>query len=217
MSKVFIIGATGGVGSKLGPMLISAGHQVSALHRNPEQANELTKAGMTPYCGDIMNMRSEDFMNFTLNCDVIVFSAGAAGSGVDRTSAIDGEGVTKAIHAAIKNGISRFYLVSAFMDAGRDLPQNDKFEHYMKIKRQSDNALVATDLKWVILRPGALTNEEGNGRVNANLAIPFGPVSRSNVAAMLTELIQSPEIYREIIELTDGEVNVQDAVKSLRR
>ena len=217
MSKVFIIGATGGVGSKLGPMLISAGHQVSALHRNPEQANELTKAGMTPYCGDIMNMSSEDFMNFTQDCDVIVFSAGAAGSGVERTSAIDGDGVTKSIHAAIKNGIFRFYLVSAFMDAGRDLPQNDKFEHYMNVKRLSDNALVATDLNWVILRPGALTNEEGNGRVNANLAIPFGPVSRSNVAATLTELIQNPKIYREIIELTDGEVTVQDAVKSLRR
>ena len=198
-------------------MLINAGHQVSGLHRNPEQAKDLLKAGVKPFCGDIMDMSSEDFVNLTQNYDVIIFSAGAAGSGLDRTSAIDGEGVTKAIHAAIKNGISRFYLVSAFMDAGRDLPQKDKFEHYMSVKRQSDNALVATGLKWVILRPGALTNEEGNGRVNANLAIPFGPVSRSNVAAMLTELVQSPDIYREIIELTDGEIAVQDAIKSLRR
>jgi len=217
MSKIFIIGATGGVGSKLGPMLINAGHQVSGLHRKPEQAKDLIKAGIKPYCGDIMDMSSEDFVTFTQNCDVIVFSAGAAGSGVDRTSAIDGDGVTKTITAALKNGISRFYLVSAFMDAGRVLPKNEKFEHYMNVKRQSDNALVATDLKWVILRPGGLTNKEGNGQVQANLAISFGSVSRSNVAAMLTELIQSPEIYREIIELTDGNISVKDAVTSLRR
>ena len=28
MSKIFIIGATGGVGSRLGPMLVDAGHDV---------------------------------------------------------------------------------------------------------------------------------------------------------------------------------------------
>ena len=37
MSKIFIIGATGGVGSRLGPMLVRAGHTVTALHRNREQ------------------------------------------------------------------------------------------------------------------------------------------------------------------------------------
>ena len=35
MSKVFIIGATGGVGSRLGPMLVEAGHDVTGLHRQP--------------------------------------------------------------------------------------------------------------------------------------------------------------------------------------
>lgn len=217
MSKIFIIGATGGVGSKLGPMLVNAGHEVTALHRKPDQAHDLIQAGMIPCLGDLMEMTSEDVVNFTNNSDVIVFSAGAAGSGLERTSAIDGDGVIKSIQAAKVNGISRFYLVSAFMDAGRDLAKNEKFEHYMRVKRHADNALAASDLDWVILRPGALTHRDGDGLVNANLAVPSGPVSRSNVAAMLAALIESPDIFREIIEITDGDISVQSAVNSFRR
>ena len=36
MSKIFIIGATGGVGSRLGPLLVEAGHDVTGLvHAGP--------------------------------------------------------------------------------------------------------------------------------------------------------------------------------------
>lgn len=217
MSNIFIIGATGGVGSRLGPMLVKVGHKVTALHRKPEQAGHLTDAGMTPCLGDMMNMTADDLTNFTKSSDVIVFSAGAAGSGSERTSAIDGEGVIKTIHAAKANGISRVYLVSVFMDAIRDQPKKEGFEHYMKVKRKADNAMVASGLEWVILRPGTLTNEDGDGLVNANLAIPYGSVARGNVAAMLAVLIETPAIRREIIELTDGDVSVKDAVMSLQR
>jgi len=65
MSNIFIVGATGGVGSRLGPMLVKAGHKVTALHRKPEQASHLTDAGMTPCLGDIMKMTADDFTNFT--------------------------------------------------------------------------------------------------------------------------------------------------------
>ena len=88
MSNIFLIGATGGVGSKLGPMLVDAGHKVIALHRNPQQTHNIAAQGMTPCLGDLMNMGEEDFVAATKNSDVIVFSAGAAGSGLERTSAI---------------------------------------------------------------------------------------------------------------------------------
>lgn len=217
MSNIFIIGATGGVGSRLSSMLIAAGHKVTGLHRKPEQANRLREAGIQPCYGDIVEMTSDDLTNASQGHDVIVFSAGAAGSGLDRTSAIDGQGPIKAIEAAKANGISRLYLVSVFMDALRDQPRKEGFEHYMKTKRQADNALAVSGLEWVILRPGTLVSEDGNGLVNANRAIPYGKVARGNVAAMLAALIDTPEIHREIIELTDGNTPVRDAVISLVR
>ena len=217
MSKIFIIGAAGGVGSRLGPMLVAAGHDVSGLHRKPDQADKLLSAGITPWLGDIMFMSVEDLAAATRDCDVVVFSAGAAGSGPERTTAIAGEGVIKTDHAARANGIARVYLVSAFMDAGRAQPRKTGFEHYMKMKRQADNALAASELDWVILRPGTLVSEDGNGRVNAGLAITYGSVARGNVARMLAALIDTPAIRREIIEITDGDIPVLDAVLLLQR
>jgi len=198
-------------------MLVDAGHDVTGLHRKPEQADWLENAGITPRLGDIMTMAAEDLAELTRDCDVVVFSAGAAGSGLERTTAIDGEGVIKTIHAARANGIARVYLVSAFMDAGRAQPRKDGFEHYMKVKRQADNALAASELDWVILRPGTLVSEDGNGLVNAGLAIRYGSVARGSVAKMLAALIDTPAIRREIIELTDGDIPVPDAVMLLQR
>lgn len=217
MSNVLIIGATGGVGSRLGPMLVQAGHKVSGIHRKPEQAAGLREHGIKPVLGDLMEMTIDDFSQAAEGHDVIVFSAGAAGSGLDRTSAIDGDGVLKTIEAAKKNSISRVYLVSACPDAGRDIPTSEGFEHYMKVKKQADNALVASGLDWVILRPGELVSEEGNGLVHANWAVPTARVTRGNVAAMLAALIDEPAVRREIIELTDGDTPVSQAVQTLLR
>lgn len=97
MSSIFIVGATGGVGSRLGPMLVGAGHRVTGLHRKPEQAGGLSAVGVKPCLGDIMEMTADDLTRVTKGSDVIVFSAGAAGSGLERTSAVDGEGVVKTI------------------------------------------------------------------------------------------------------------------------
>lgn len=217
MSHVFVIGSTGGVGSRLIPKLIEAGHTVTGLHRKPEQAESLHAMGSQAHLGDIIDMSVEDLAAATKGCDLIVFSAGAAGSGPDRTTAIDGGGVIKMIDAAQANGITRVYLVSAFPDARRDAERKEGFEHYIRTKRMADNALAATDLDWVILRPATLVTEEGSGKVNAGLAIPYGTVARGNVAAFLAELIERPEIRREIIELTDGDVPVNEAVAGLVR
>lgn len=217
MSHVFIIGSTGGVGSRLVPKLVTAGHEVTGLHRKPEQAEQLQAAGAKGVLADIIDMTTEQLAEATKGCDVLVFSAGAAGSGPERTTAIDGGGVIKMMDAAKANGIKRLYVVSAFPDARRDAERKEGFEHYIKTKRMADNALAATDFDWVILRPGTLVTEEGNGQVAAGLALPYGNVARGNVAAVLAELIDTPQIRREIIELTDGDVPVKEAIQKLVR
>lgn len=81
MSNIFIFGATGEVGSRLGPMLVKAGHSVTELHREPEQAEYLENAGMTACLGDIMEMTADDLTYVAKHSDVIVFSAGAGDIG----------------------------------------------------------------------------------------------------------------------------------------
>ncbi|WP_110667903.1 SDR family oxidoreductase [Salinicola halophilus] len=215
--KVLVIGATGGIGSRLLPMLIGNGHEVVGLHRKPGQASAIEQAGGQAVLGDIITMSVDDLAQAASGCDAIVFSAGAAGSGPDRTTAIDGDGPIKAVEAARAAGVSRFYLVSAFPEAGRGGEPKPGFEHYMAEKKRADVAVAASELGWVILRPGKLLDEAGAGRVALGAALPYGSVSRDSVAQVLAALLETPAVTGEILELTDGEVAVDDAVSRLVR
>ncbi|MCZ4297254.1 SDR family oxidoreductase [Henriciella marina] len=217
MADIVIIGATGGVGSRLIPMLVRRGHSVTGLHRKDEQAGDLKDAGATPAKGDLMEMSADDFAAVIKGADAVVFSAGAAGSGAERTSMIDGQGPVKLIEAARATGVKRIYLVSVFPDAGRDRDIGEGFEHYMREKKQADAALTASGLDYVIIRPGTLKDGDGDGHVAAGRALTYGDVARGNVAAFIAELIDTPEIRQDIFELTDGDVPVDVAVSGLRR
>ena len=215
MHHIFLIGATGGVGHRLAPLLVKAGHKVSGLHRKPEQAEELKAQGVIPVQGDLMEMDADAMTEATQGADIVVFSAGAAGSGKERTSEIDGQGPVKLIEAARRNGIQKVYLVSAIPDAGRDQEPNPGFEHYMKVKKQADIALAQSGLDWVILRPGTLQHEDADGQVSLGPVVEYGNVKRGNVARVLAELIETPEISQKILELTDGNTEISAAVAHL--
>lgn len=131
------------------------------------------------------------------------------------TNAVDGEGLKTAVDAALQAGVSRFLLVSAFPEASRGQPVSDTFENYMRVKKMADVALAQSDLDWVILRPGTLRDDPGTGLVRAGLAIPYGDVSRDDVAATLAEIIEHPGVSRVIIELTAGEDPVREAVQKM--
>ncbi len=132
------------------------------------------------------------------------------------TTAIDGQGLVKAVDAAGRAGITRFLLVSVFMDALRDGPRSDGFEHYMAIKRAADVHLAATDLDWLIIRPGTLLDEPGTGLVTAGPAVTYGSISRGDVAAFIAAALFEPGLNRTAIEITCGDRPIRAAVDHLR-
>lgn len=216
MSKVFIIGAAGNVGLRLVKRLVQHGHQPVALHRQAEQGEQLKRLGAIPVSGSLTDIDEGDFAGLMQGCDSVIFTAGAGGKGgEENTNAIDGRGLELAVTAAQRAGISRFLLVSAFPEAGRGRQPSPGFEHYMAVKKQADVYLAASDLDWVILRPGTLMDDAGNGKVSAGLAVPYGNISRDNVAAALVALTEQPQVKRVIIELTDGDTPVDEAIKAL--
>ena len=215
MSHVFLVGATGGVGSRLGPMLVEAGHRVTAFHRKPGQADALTAEGLEPVRGDIIEMTADDFATAMGTADTVVFSAGAAGSGEERATRIDGDGPIKLIEAMGTTGARRLIVVSVFPEAGRTKDLGDGFEHYMREKKRADVAIAASGLDWVILRPGTLTDAEGPGRIALGPVLDYGDVARAHVAATLAALVDRPEIRREVLELTDGDTAITEAVAQM--
>lgn len=216
MSKVFIIGAAGGVGRRLVQQLTQRGHEALAMHRNPEQASELAALGGKPVFGDLLTLDVASLANSMRGSDVVVFSAGAGGKGgMEMTNAIDGHGLELAVAAAKEANLQRFLLVSAFPEAGRGKQMPERFENYMAVKKRADVHLAESGLDWVILRPGTLTDEPGDGKVRLGPAIPYGKVARDNVAEALAELVERPRASRIIIELTDGDSPVAEAIEGL--
>lgn len=216
MTQVFIIGGAGKVARRLSQRLADRGHKPLALHRNPDQASQLSELGATPISGDLTGLTAAELADLMTGSDVVVFSAGAGGKGgAERTNAIDGDGFRTALQAAQLANVPRFLQVSAFPEAGRGGEANPQFENYMRVKKATDVELAASDRDWVILRPGTLTDKPGTGKVRAGAAIPYGDVSRDNVATVLAEIIATPAITRRVIEVTDGDTPAPQAISAL--
>lgn len=216
MTQVFIVGGAGNVGRRLAQQLSRRGHRALALYRKPEQAAELEGLGAMPVQGNLLELDVPALAALMAGSDAVVFSAGAGGKGgAEMTNAIDGRGLELAVAAAEQANVRRFLLVSAFPEAGRGRQVSETFENYMAVKKQADVHLVESGLDWVILRPGTLVDSKGTGRVRAGLAIPYGNVPRDDVAAALLELVERPQVSRVIIELTEGETAVGEAIAAL--
>ncbi|MEE1757963.1 MULTISPECIES: NAD(P)H-binding protein [unclassified Streptomyces] len=213
--KVFQIGAAGGVGRRLTQLLTARGDFVTGMHRGPAQGETVRAAGGTPVVGDLIADSVEDLAGRMRGHDAVVFSAGAHGTGQDKTTLIDGRGLQKAADAAALAGVARFVLVSVFPDALRDGTRSEGFEHYIKVKKTADVYLTRSDLDWLIVRPGTLLDTPGTGRVTAGPAVEYGDVHRDDVAAFLDAALHAPALSRVIVELTSGDTPVADAVTRL--
>lgn len=218
MRNVFIIGGAGKVGSRLAQKLSEQGHQPRSLYRHQEQKASLHALGAIPVLGNLLELDTPALAALFKGCDSVVFTAGAGGKGgPEMTNAIDGQGLKLAVDAAKLAGVKRFILVSAFPESFRAKGMSASFENYMSVKKLADVYLTETDLDWVILRPGTLLDEPGQGKVRAGLAVPYGDISRDDVAWTLAEIINRPAISRVIIELTAGSEAISTAVKHLER
>lgn len=213
--KVFLVGATGGVGKLLIGKLRADGHTVTGLHRKPDDADALRAAGAEPVRGDIAAASVDDFAEWVAGHDAVVFTAGAGGG--PHVDAIDGAGPGKVARAAVQAGVDRFLLVSVFMDAWRgDATPGEDFEHYMAAKRHADVELAATDLNYLIVRPGTLSDADGTGSVHAGIAVPYDDIPRADVAGFIAAAVFAPDLSRLAVEITRGDRPISQAVRDLR-
>lgn len=218
MQNVFIIGGAGKVGRRLAQKLSEQGNPPRSLYRHSEQEESLRALGAIPVMGSLLELSVQELATLLQGSDTVVFTAGAGGKGgPDMTRAIDGQGLKLAVDAAKLAGIKRFILVSAFPESFRAKGMPESFEKYMSVKKLADVYLAETDLEWVILRPGTLLDEPGQGKVRAGLAIPYGDVSRDDVAWTLAEIINRPAVSRVIIELTAGNEAISTAIMHMEK
>lgn len=150
--------------------------------------------------------------------DTAVFAAGAGpGSGAARKDSVDRAAAVLFADAAEQAGVRRYLMVSSMgADAEPPAGTDPVFATYLRAKAAADADLRRrTGLGWTILRPGALTDDPGTGRVALAASTGRGSVPRDDVAAVLAELADTPSTAGLTLELIGGHTPVAVAVKDV--
>ncbi|MGY6500944.1 MAG: SDR family oxidoreductase [Acidimicrobiales bacterium] len=212
---IVIAGGHGQIARLLARRLVADGHQVRGLIRNTHHAGDLRDDGSLPVICDLETVADADLDEAVTGADVVVFAAGAGpGSGAERKTTVDQQAATRLIEAAERTGMPRYVMVSAM---GTDDPPTDDsvFSVYLRAKAAADDALVASSLDHVIVRPGRLTDDPPTGSVTLARHVEPGEVSRADVAEVLATVIVDASTDGHILEVVGGATPVVDAVRAL--
>lgn len=217
MARILLIGGHGKVALLTAPLLVSAGHAVDAVVRNPDHRDEVAETGAIPIVADVETLDTAALAELVVDHDVVVWSAGAGGGSPERTYAVDRDAAVRTIDAAVRSGVPRFVTVSYFgAGPGHGVPEDDSFFAYADAKAAADEHLRASGLDWVVLGPSRLTDEAPTGLVSPPDGAEKGSVSRADVAAVVAAVVDLPAVSRATYEFNNGDVPVVDALAALR-
>jgi uncharacterized protein YbjT (DUF2867 family) len=213
MARILLIGGHGKVALLLEPLLVAAGHDVTAVIRNPAHETDVSATGAHPLVADVESSDTDRLVGLVSGHDVVVWSAGAGGGNPARTYAVDRDAAIRSIDAASAAGVPRYVMVSYF-GAGEDhgVPADDPFFAYAEAKTAADAHLRASDLDWTVLAPSALTLDEPTGRIDVTASAP-GSVSRADVAAVIAAAVAEPATSRRTITFNTGDVPIAEALR----
>lgn len=211
--EVAIAGGHGKIALDLTRLLTSRGDRVRSLIRNPDHAGEVSDAGAEPVMIDLETAADGAWDDAIRGADATVFAAGAGpGSGAGRKETVDYGAAVKLIQSCERTGVGRYLMISAVSaDPGRE--GEEVYDHYCRAKGRADAELIASGLDYVILRPVSLTDGQATGKVDAPESrdrLASGEISRSDVAHVLAELLNRPEISRRTIYLSSGDTPIAE-------
>ncbi|MCH8475842.1 MAG: SDR family oxidoreductase [Opitutales bacterium] len=210
--KIAILGGHGKIARHLQTLLLKDGHQVRSLIRQPDQEAAIQALGAEPVLFDIE--KDQDLPAALGDAEAVVFAAGAGpGSGADRKWTVDRDGALKLIEAAEAKNIKRYLMISAMkVEEPRG---NEVFQIYLQAKAEADAALRTSGLDFTIVRPGALLDEAGTGKVAIAPSLPSGKIPREDVAEVVRACLTNPSTIGVQFDLTSGDQSIPEALENL--
>ena len=176
--RVLIAGASGAIGIRLIPMLVSAGHQVTGLIRSPSKAEPLRQAGATPVVVDALDRPALREAVLSAQPEVAVHEMTALANASDlrhfdrvfaQTNRLRTEGLDHLLAAAREAGarrvVAQSYCGWPFARVGGPVKTEDdpldstpprEFERSLHAIRHLESAVAdASEFEGVVLRYGA--------------------------------------------------------------
>lgn len=208
MEKVLVAGANGTTGKKIISILKQSDkYEPFAMVRNKEQVEHFKKDNVKTILADL----EQDVSGTTKGVDRVIFAAGSGGKNV---KGVDQEGAKKLMDASKKDGVKKFVMLSSM---GADNPKvSSELKDYLKAKQNADQHLVNSGLEYSIVRPGALNNEVGKGKiVLENKLNQQGEISRQDVAETLVGSLESSVARNKTFEILQGDTQIKSALEKI--
>ncbi len=204
--NIGIFGGTQGVGLAALKQALAEHHHVTLLARTPDKV-EIEDENLTIVQGDVLNV--SDVEKVVAGQDAIINSLGGTKNNPDNVCTIG----TRHIIGMMKNfGVKRLLTVTALGvgDSRKQVPF--VFKMLMKTilrkayadKEKQEQAIRASGLEWLIVRPGGLTDEPKSGKwavIKSGDSAPSSRISRADVAAFLLAQLDREEYLYEAIGL----------------
>lgn len=201
--KLTIFGGTGGVGSRLVPMAIEAGHTVTAFARNPERLPK--HEALTSVQGELSDF--EAVSRAVAGADAVLSTLGARQNSPDQI-AVFGTAMEHITLAMRHHGVKRLVAISG---AGVLMPDDHvtfgrRFvralllrvsKHMALAKEREEEIIRASGLEWVLVRPPRIVPGPATGKYRVLPdRVPSPRISQGDVADLILRCATSSEWVR---------------------
>ena len=212
--KIFLAGATGAIGRRLGPLLIDSGYEVFGTTRSEGKAAELQLAAVTPIVVDVFDAAALSQAMATVRPEVVihqltdlprVLDPGLRAEAVVRNARIRSEGTKNLVAAALEVGAGRLITQSiawAYAPGPQPYSENDPLDLGAEGTRSVTVGGVATlerltttspPLEGIVLRYGQIYGP-GTGSNEPTGSAPLHVDAAAHAALLAIERAQ-PGIF----------------------
>ena len=222
--KIAIAGGHGQIALLLARLVTDAGHDAVAIIRNPAHVTDVEQQGATALVADLEQLDDDELGLRLRGVDAVVFAAGAGpDSGAERKLTVDRDAAILLANAAERIGIQRYVMISA-MAADTYDPERaqvpakteaDVFQVYLRAKAEADANVRMRNLRWTIIRPGALLDTPPQGTVQVGRTVPRGSIPRADVAALVLHALLDDTAVGVQFEVTSGDTPIPAALHAL--
>ncbi len=210
MKNILIVGGTGTLGKELATKMLKKGENVHILTRNMANAAPLSKLGATIVKGNLID--KDSLLRACKDMDVVVSAAHSLlGKGKYASEKVDDVGQKNLIDAAKEVGIKHFIFTSVI-----GASENHSAD-FWRTKWQTEQYLLTSGLPYNIVRASAFMEfhiaemlgksilAKGKATIFGKGQNPTNFVSVKDVAALMCQLLDTPQYLNQIFEIGSPE------------
>lgn len=207
--KIALFGATGGTGRQFLAQATAAGHEVTAIVRDPTKL--ASRAHLSVVAADVMD--PDAISSLIAGQDAVVTAIGPNQSG---PTTVQTESTASILNAMQRNGMRRLVVVSnSGMVTTGDGPVSRfiakpilrrLLRHPWADMRHMEDLVRASELDWTILRPPMLTNGKRTGsyRIALDRNVRGGiRLSRADLADGVLRCLADPAFVRTTVSIAN--------------